>query len=614
MEKQLDVYVIEAKEGNKEAFGKLFELTNQKAYYTALKITENPRDAEDMVQEAYVKAFTSLDTLNDAAKFEKWLNRIVANNCRDLAKKRKPDLFSAYENEDSDTSFEESLENLDLSDLPQEVTDSKAIKNIVMECIDKLPFEQRMCVVMFYYNELTIIEIAESLSVPVGTVKSRLNKARKALKKQFEYVEKTDNIKFYSASFPAMVAMALRFGGKSCKIPALSLLKITKNVPNLFLNNGISSILKTIGISGILKRLVFGVGAAAIITGGSMAARNVADEKKAEPVITSAVVSQIPDEQPDNNSSNRNKKSVFSDKREEDTLEMSAIAVSDRKNNTYFINADGIFCVDKNENKTKISSHKPLNLCFGDCLMYIYNRALYQYKDSKLKKHMEVEGEYIYGIKNSLVSISADRNSAYFIDVDKKTCESVEEGGSEFKLLGKMLYYRSADNKIKRASFNKDSSITVEEVVSFSSEDDMNIPYTVRGNKIYYTSFDSDISGIIYVKDIPSGEIETVKVEGGITDYSASQNRIYYSLSSGGLYLYSNDEGVVKLADGNFYCSATSNGSMIWCNTDDSAAYLIKSGSSELINIENGSDIIEFSIVKNTLYYRGDNGYDSVRL
>ena len=613
IEKQLEDYVIEAKEGNKEAFGKLFELTNQKAYYTALKITENHRDAEDMLQEAYVQAFTSLDTLNDASKFEKWLNRIVANKCRDLVKKHKPNLFSAIDNEETDESYEESLESFDLSMIPEQVIDHKALKNIVMQCIDNLPVEQRMCVVMYYYNELSVSEIAESLSVPAGTVKSRLSIARKTLAKEFEEIEKKDNIKFYSASLPIMVAMAFRTGGKACRIPALSLMKLTKNIPNLVFNNGVSSAIKTLGASGIIRRVIFGVGAAAIITGGSMVAREAVVEKKAELATTTSVVSQIQTE-PTKIFVKSNKKHNANPTIKDNSIDRSALAIKDSDNNTYYINENGVFKKNKSGKSIKISSHKPYNIYYGDCLMYIHGGALYRYKNSNLTRYMSVDGEYLYGNKSNLFSISADRNSAYYIDINNKAYYPIEEGGTEYKFLDKMLYYRSVDNEIKRASVNSDKFVKTESVVSFDNDNDLNIPYSVKADKIYYTSFDSDVSGELYIKDIKSGEIITLSMNGGIRDYSVSQNSIYYSLTSGGLYLYTQGQGAKKLADGDYYCSATSNGHMIWCSTDDETAYLIKSGAEELIYINNGCDIIEFSIVKNTLYYRGDNGYDAVRL
>lgn len=137
MDKNRIVKIVEkAKSGNSDAFSQLFELTQHKAYYTAIKITKNPEDAQDILQDSYVKAFTSLNSLKDNSKFQSWFNCIVANNCRNYVVKKKPNLFSEYENDDECINFEDSLENNDISLLPDEVADNHETRRLVMECID----------------------------------------------------------------------------------------------------------------------------------------------------------------------------------------------------------------------------------------------------------------------------------------------------------------------------------------------------------------------------------------------------------------------------------------------------------------------------------------------
>ena len=607
-------FVQKAKEGKREAFGKLFELTNNKAYYTALKITENPRDAEDMVQEAYIKAFNSISSLEDNEKFEKWLNRIVANNCRDLAKKRKPDLFSNYENDEAGSSFEDSVQNTDISLLPEEVTENKSVKKLVMSCVDKLPEEQRMCVVMFYYDELSVNEIAETLCIPVGTVKSRLSKARKTLKSQFEVIEKKDNIKLHSIPMPAIMSLAFRLSSESCKIPNFSLFRITKSISEFVSDGNTSAVIKAIGISAFAKKVIAGVGAVAIITGGSIAARNIIEDKNNNSVAeTTAVVAQY------NSSKTKgkaNSKSVIQsavDSVSDKIIVPSALAIADDKNNVYYIDDDGVICEDENGEIKIISSHKPRNLYFGDSLMYIYDDILYQYKENELTEYMQVKGEYLYGGTYRLVSISADKRSAYLIDVDNKSYEEFDSGSTDFKYLGNNLYYRNAENNIMRATIKKEK-IKKQELVSCNTQDNLKLPYAVKSGKIYYTDFNSDIDGMLHIKTIKNERIQSVELNGGIRDFTVSEGRIYYSLTTGGLYFYDEEEGITELAQGNYYCGATSHGNMLWCSADSKDAYLIESAKSELIPVEGGSDIIEFSIVNDIIYCRSDNGYTSIPL
>ena len=584
MVNQIEELVKEAKKGNKEAFGKLFELTNQRAYYTALKITNNPKDAEDMVQEAYIKAFSSITSLKDDSRFEKWLNKIVANKCRDLSKKHKPDLFSDYESGQSDVSFEDSIENSDASFHPDEVTDKKAIEKIVMDCIDKLPSEQKDCILMYYYDELSVSEIANKLSIPEGTVKSRLFKARSSLKKQFQDIEKQDNIKMYSAS--------------------------------------LSGFIKAIGLSTAAKRIIAGVGAAAIITGGSLAAKEVIDKKNEVSVSPSTTISQAVTEHSTLKSttkkselSSRKQKTTKSKKKKEKVkIISSALAVTDGNDNTYYINNKGVYHTDEKGKNTKLSSHKPLNLCVGSSLYYIYNGSLCRVKESKSEKIMEVKGDYLYGDKSRLISITKDKNKAYIIDVNEKKCIRFEKNSSDFKYIGKKLYFRSPENEIKRSTVN-DSEIKTEKVVRFNEEDDLMMNYCISQGRIWYTGFDSDETGNIFYKEIGSNKPAVrLYYSEGIKDFTVSDGRVYFSTTKGNLCYLSQSKGYGFLAYGNFYCSATSKGNMIWCSSDDETAYLLKSGESEFYEIKNGKNILEFSVIDDIMYYRTEKGYGKEEL
>ena len=163
--KDISLIVEQAKNGDSNAVAELFELTQEKAYYTALKITKHSEDAQDILQEAYVKAFTSLESLKDNSKFVSWFNCIVANKARNYIIKKKPDLFSQYNSDDSDLEFEDMLENKDESFIPHEITDNKETKRLIMECIERLPEDQKICIIMYYYDEMSVKDIASSLGI-----------------------------------------------------------------------------------------------------------------------------------------------------------------------------------------------------------------------------------------------------------------------------------------------------------------------------------------------------------------------------------------------------------------------------------------------------------------
>lgn len=166
--------------GDNNAFNELYKLTSERAYFVALEFTKNNQDAEDILQESYIKALSKIKELDKPECFSSWLNQIVANKSKDFLKKKKPMLFEAEENEvfevlpDEDTSFS-----------PEENLDQTELQKTVMEVLDELSEEKRACVLMMYFEELSVGEIAETLEIPEGTVKTRLFSARKDLKDKF---------------------------------------------------------------------------------------------------------------------------------------------------------------------------------------------------------------------------------------------------------------------------------------------------------------------------------------------------------------------------------------------------------------------------------------------
>ncbi|MBQ9228887.1 MAG: sigma-70 family RNA polymerase sigma factor [Eubacterium sp.] len=182
--------VDRARQQDNEAFSQLFAMTQKKAYFTALKFVQNEEDAQDVLQEAYIKAFTSLSSLRDSSRFVTWLNIIVGNCAKRSVMRQRPDVFAQYRDDETGYDPEDSLADEDEGILPPEVAESREIKQLVMGCIDRLPEEQKMCVVMFYFDELTTREIAMALELPENTVKSRLFIARRKLKNDFELLER----------------------------------------------------------------------------------------------------------------------------------------------------------------------------------------------------------------------------------------------------------------------------------------------------------------------------------------------------------------------------------------------------------------------------------------
>lgn len=181
--------VKSAKKNSNDAFTYLYEHTYKKAYYTALKFMKTEDLALDVVQDSYIKAFDKIATLEDESKFESWLCQIVARNALNELKKNNPLLFSETETEEgsdiSDTFYDDRIETQ-----PELKMDKEETSRLVQEMMADLSEEQRICITMFYADDLSVKEIAESLNVSENTVKSRLNYGRKNIKEKVLELEK----------------------------------------------------------------------------------------------------------------------------------------------------------------------------------------------------------------------------------------------------------------------------------------------------------------------------------------------------------------------------------------------------------------------------------------
>ena len=188
---ELAQLVQKARQGDKKAQEGLYLATNSAAYFVAMKITKDEEESLDIVSDSYIKAFASLDKLENDEKFPAWFNQIVANHCRDYLKKAKPMHLSDMTEDGED--FE--LEDID-GEIPDELLENKDVIECVRRVVESLPEEQRMCVILRYYDEMSLQEIADTLEVSLGTVKSRLSRASKKMRDEIERLEKEENKKF----------------------------------------------------------------------------------------------------------------------------------------------------------------------------------------------------------------------------------------------------------------------------------------------------------------------------------------------------------------------------------------------------------------------------------
>ena len=180
-----------AQAGDQTAISDLYSGTYNSAYFVAVQMVKNQQEALDILQNAYISAFNNLDRLNKPESFPKWLNQIISNRCKDYLKKKKAILFSDMkaEEEDTDIDFEDDSASAWQVN-PQEKMEYTETQRLVREILDSLSDEQRMVTLMYYFEQLSVKEIAETLGCSENTVKSRLNYARKKIKEEVLALEK----------------------------------------------------------------------------------------------------------------------------------------------------------------------------------------------------------------------------------------------------------------------------------------------------------------------------------------------------------------------------------------------------------------------------------------
>ena len=198
------------------AWENLYIHTRREAYFVALKICGNQQDAEDLVQDAYLVAFSKLSHVQEPEKFPKWLNMIVANKCRDYLKRKKPALFTElYQDDAPPLDWPDDRER----NLPDVQLDHQETVRLVAEMIDSLSEDQKLCLLLYYRDELSVAQIAEALQISEGTVKSRLNYGRQKVRAKVEELAK-QGTKLYGLAPMPLLALLLRQESEATALPA----------------------------------------------------------------------------------------------------------------------------------------------------------------------------------------------------------------------------------------------------------------------------------------------------------------------------------------------------------------------------------------------------------
>lgn len=183
--------VEKVKQGDQQAKEVLYTETCQHMFFLAKSIVKSDEEAMDIIHDSYICVFQKLDNIKNLSGFKSYLRTTVANRCKNYLRKKKP-LYLSDMTEDGEE-FE--LEDID-GEIPDELLENKDVIECVRRVVESLPEEQRMCVILRYYDEMSLQEIADTLEVSLGTVKSRLSRASKKMRDEIERLEKEENKKF----------------------------------------------------------------------------------------------------------------------------------------------------------------------------------------------------------------------------------------------------------------------------------------------------------------------------------------------------------------------------------------------------------------------------------
>ncbi|NQU51668.1 MAG: sigma-70 family RNA polymerase sigma factor [Bacteroidetes bacterium] len=177
-------------QGDEKAFARLLARYKDAIYFMLLRMVNNRSDAEDLTLEAFGKAFKNLHQYSPTFAFSTWLFKIASNNCIDFLRKKKGVHISIENNEQTENGEQIRLKSKELNPEEKLIRIQKAI--LLRKVVRRLKPRYQILVELRYFREFSYEEIAKELSLPLGTVKAQLFRARQMLFKMIETTEMND--------------------------------------------------------------------------------------------------------------------------------------------------------------------------------------------------------------------------------------------------------------------------------------------------------------------------------------------------------------------------------------------------------------------------------------
>ena len=273
---KLTALVCAVQQGDRQAADDLYTQTHKGLYYHISKTVNDPELAQDLLQETFIEIYQTIGNLKEPAAFLKWSRQIAYHKCTAHSRKTKDIIVD--ENEDGLSIFD-TIEEERTEFIPDEALDKEDLKQTIQAMMAELPMEQRSAIMLRYFDEISVKEIAEIQGVSEGTVKSRLNYARKSLQKSVEEYEKRNGVKLHCAGVIPLL-LWLFANEASAASAAASTASVAASAAAPVIAEGVKEGAKAAGKFAI-KKLIAGIAAAAVVAGGATTA--VLLQKEPEP-------------------------------------------------------------------------------------------------------------------------------------------------------------------------------------------------------------------------------------------------------------------------------------------------------------------------------------------
>lgn len=289
--------VEKIKKGDNKSFEKLYKLTEREVWFTCISFLKNETTAQDIMQETYITAFLKIQSLEKSSQIRSWLNRIAVNKCKNYLKGKG-------EIQLDDEIFENQAIVDERISIPEEYISNKAKREIILSIMQEVLSDvQYQTVIMHYFNEMTVDEIAEVFECSRGTVLSRLNYSRAKMKTAIEDYENKSGDKLHGVVVVPFFTTIFKEEAKSLAVP-----NITIKLPNgqtlatsatkgfaAGAKSTVSSIVKATATATVKTKVIAVVCGATILAGISAVGISIlagcnAEKEPTEPSVISSTV------------------------------------------------------------------------------------------------------------------------------------------------------------------------------------------------------------------------------------------------------------------------------------------------------------------------------------